>query len=424
MGNLCATPRETKFPLDKKIQKVFESIDTDGDGFITFDNFTDYLTKEVHLPPLPEFTHSFELVDRGHTNKISADKFKNLLLVLYESLAALGQGVTVETFEQKYQSLLKKKSEKLTTHEYDIKVGETSTSHDFKTKFEWKSFMNDEDEKKHLEHITQGLNYTEGTVGVIFRLQSTEPKQLERKIKELIHQGKAAIRKIFPDFAKHLDWVEFDTTHDAERITLAIRVNEKCDSFYLLGFLIFLEKYYSQIVGSTTIIAGSKSDFKTLLADTIKAIAEGFLLAVHTTTNSSAATRDLINYTILQQIPGGSQIEAFVKSYLVDGSKVVKTYTPNEFTEEFQFSEEFQQFSLLKESAVVQLVGVVNGAKQTVEGFGLLFGVKALKDLYDMFFTIIKANFSLSVTFPKFVSTIHFKTSGIKEWAASVGIKG
>jgi len=399
--------------LNEKIHRAFNSIDSDKDGFITVDDFTGYLAS-TGLPPLPMFTDCFTQTDTNNSGLIAASQFKTLLIHLLESLSAMGQGLTVEQFRENFSALLSEKSKTETSHTIDVKVGDTTH---LNTKLELKFLMNDADEEKHFTHITQGLNYHEQTVGIIFRLVCAEPEKVEEKLKELIEQVKGLVEGMCPPEsipAKIFNALEFETAHDDVRVTIAIKVSDECDNFYLLGYLAFLEKYYSQIAGSTQMILGFKNDLHSLLADDadiIKILGQGLLLGVHTKTNCSAISRKILDSPFYKTLPFAQYISTFGKMFMQDGFKFELAFDGIEFADFFAKDKQYHAVSPFQKSIVSGIAGGIMMSKALPQQVP----IPVLQDLYSFLHTHFKANFSFSFTFPKFVTTLHFKTSGIKE---------
>lgn len=408
-GGAASQPIHT---LNEKVHKAFNSIDTDKDGFISLEDLTQYFSTGVP----PGLADAFASADTEGTGKIAASQFKTVLLTLLETISALGQGQTVEQFRANFNVLKEQTETTESAHLFDLKVGDISQ---LNTKLEAKFLMNDADEEKHFQHITKGLKYHEQTVGIIFRLQAHEPHKVEEKLKELIEQAQLLVQSMFPPSsipAQIFNALEFETAHDEERITVAIKVSDECDNLYLLGYLAFLDKYYSVVAGSTTIVAGFKNDFHSFIGqnvDLLKVLAEGFTFGIHSKTNCAAAGRKILDTPIYSLFPGGQQIAAFGKIYLQKGFKFELAFDSIEFADILGKS-----YSPISPSQA-PIVSRVNDTVSTVRAVTQQLPIPVIAELFEFLFTHIKTNFSFSFTFPKFVSTIHFKTSGVKELVQS-----
>lgn len=58
----------------------FDDIDKDKDGFITMNEYNDYIIKQNGTPPTLEQWMRFHLADVRHDGKISKLEFNNILL--------------------------------------------------------------------------------------------------------------------------------------------------------------------------------------------------------------------------------------------------------------------------------------------------------------------------------------------------------
>jgi len=175
------------------IKKAFKHWDKDGDGVISFEEFTAFYEQVLLKENTYQVKSKFQEFDENEDQNLDFTEFKNFFLKIAE-----GELLNAKPFRL-FKKFLKKSAktkqqlENPVLHKSSVTVNVGNTEAP-KTKFDFKILVNNVDEEKHLQHISRGLHIEEGQGMIILRIQSKTGSDIMEKLKQLIDDVKAELK--------------------------------------------------------------------------------------------------------------------------------------------------------------------------------------------------------------------------------------
>ena len=400
---------------DEKLILSFQEADLDHDGQISPQEYEKYLQKNFLVLFL--FPGCFEKADENKDGFLDQAEFKTCIRLMAEKLFQTSWNVTEEKFKEVMEPFLSlTQSNECTIHTFDIAIGDISNPP--KTKLEIKGLLNSKDEEKHLEHIAKDVNFTKSDTGLIFRIKSSNPEKTAEKLKNIINEAKELVNSSFHEsnhIHKIVNYPQIEVGFDEERVTLLVKIPKDCTSFYLLYNLLFMETYIQNFSGETNFKLSFNNDFHDVLEETngLNFIKHGTHLRIQTKLSNYKLPKRIIN--AMPNIPH------FVKVI----KAMVSTFLQKNFNLELKIEdvdlEDFLNEHEIKNSNFDwdKIATLMKPILATLKNSPL----PILQQFLDLLREEMQANISISLHIWNYIVTIHFKTSGIKEFIEKLNEK-